>query len=117
MTSCLRVRGQGIDSSKEGAQEAPSSFTASETVMPSQEPQFQNADNQLIWQELKHIREGLDKLNGQVAENTAHRTTCQERWRTHEKEHDKLGRDSSVKAIVSGVSAAVLSFLGIHLNG
>jgi hypothetical protein len=84
--------------------------------MPTKDPTFQNVDNKLIWQELKHMNESLTKLNGAVAENTAHRTTCQERWRTHEKDHDKVGRDNVIASSISGIAAAILSFAGIHIT-
>ena len=84
--------------------------------MPTKDPTFQNADNKLIWQELKHIREGINKLNGAVLSNTAHRLTCQERWRTHEKDHDKVERDNVIASTISGVAAALLSFAGIHIT-
>ena len=84
--------------------------------MPTKDPTFQNADNKLIWQELKHIRDDIAKINGAVLDNTAHRLTCQERWRTHEKDHDKVGRDNVIASTISGIAAAVLSVAGIHIT-
>lgn len=82
--------------------------------MPDKEPTFENADNRLLWQELKHIRTALDKMNGAVVANTSHRISSEERWRLHEKEHDKVGRDNVVVSTISGVTAALVAFFGSH---
>ena len=84
--------------------------------MPDKDPVFQNADSKLIWQELKHIRGDLAKINGAVTDNTAHRITCEERWRTHEKDHAKVERDNVIASTISGVAAAILAFVGIHIT-
>ena len=85
--------------------------------MPDKDPVFQNADNKLIWQELRHIRDDIAKINGAVLNNTAHRITCEERWRTHEKDHDNIGRNNVIVSAISGITATVAAITGIHLKG
>jgi len=80
-----------------------------------EEPRFVNADNKLIWQELRHIKELLPKLNGAVLMNTEHRHTSEERWRLHEKDHDVIGRNNIIASAISGVTATITSIFGGHV--
>ena len=86
-------------------------------------PEFINKDNALIWAELRYINESnariektLAKMNGRVQANTEYRLTGQERWRTHEKEHDAVGRNNVIGSGLGGAFAFVAAFISQHLT-